>query len=156
MKVRLFFKDIDGEAVPYLWNNERGENPQEGASSRVSSLIDFDMIKGEYRNRARQIKIVEGRAVANALALIDQSESRARSIITQLDNHTWAVGSVLCDGSYDSGIPAITDTRQFGMPVFIDADQELVEALEFEVLIARNEPSAEIIAPAPEYDNSLF
>ena len=156
MNVKLFFKDVDGEAIPYLWNDERGANPQESESAQVSTLIDFEMIKEQHGNRARQITIVDGREAAKAVALLEQSESSGRSIITQLDNCTWAVGSVLGDGSYDSGLPAITDTRQSGFPVFIDADQDLIDELDVDVLIAHTEPSVEIIEPAPEYDNSLF
>lgn len=156
MRAVLMFREIDGEAVPYLWNDDRGENPQLGASSRVSSLDDFNLLKGEYGNRSRQITIVEGRAAAKALALIAQSDASGLSIITQLDNTAWSVGTVLRDGSYDSGLPTITDARERGAPLFIDADEELVAELDLEVLIAHHEPSAELIEPAPEHDALTF
>lgn len=146
MQVKLYFKDIDGDAVPYLWNDEMGVNHQEDGSQRIASRDDMEIARMNCSSRSRSITIIEGRQAAQAFALMAQSEG-GRSIMTHIGHDAWAVGTLHNDGSYDDGIPQITDVRTDGLPVSIDADEDLLMSCDFTVLVALHDPDVEEIAP---------
>ncbi|MEY8802020.1 hypothetical protein AB9K35_17050 [Leisingera sp. XS_AS12] len=146
MQVKLYFKDIDGDAVPYLWNDEMGLNHQEDGSQRIASRNDMEIARMNCSNRSRSITITEGRQAAQTIALMAQGDG-ARSIMTAIGDDNWAVGTLHMDGSYDDGIPKITDLRSYGEEITIEADDDLADACQYVMLAEEHEPNVVEISP---------
>lgn len=146
MQLKLYFKDIDGDAVPYLWDDAMGVNHEEENSQRIASREDMEIARMSCSNRSRSITITEGRQAAQAIALMAQSDG-ATSIMTALGDDNWAVGTLHKDGSYDDGIPKITDLRSYGEEITIDADDDLADACQYVMLAEEHEPNVVEISP---------
>lgn len=151
MRAKLYYKNIQDHAIPYLWNDEMGVNHAESESFHVRSKTDHDIARdaGAW-NRSRSITIVEGRQAAMSLAMIADDTVSGRSIITHLGDDAWSVGTIHLNGEYDSGIPTITDARVFGHVIELDMDEELLRETSYTQLALHAKDVFEEISPRPD------
>ncbi|MCE6957886.1 hypothetical protein LAZ40_02285 [Cereibacter sphaeroides] len=121
MRVELCFKELDcpkgrTDMVPFLV--AEGAIPENCV--HVTSQDDFELQVREVHDgstRCRDILLVTGRDAAMALARLRQEEDAYVSIVTHIADETWAVGTTMFDGSFDSGMPAVMDLRENGTPI---------------------------------------
>ena len=150
MHVKLFFKDMDGDAVPYLWNDAMGDNEQASDSQQIVSRDAFEIARMSCSNRSRTITIVQGRVVAESIAYLAQHNEETMSIMTEIGDGVWAVGSLLLDGSYDDGIPLVTDSRFSGEPITFEVDEDMLADLQVTVLADEFAPNVVEISARPD------
>lgn len=132
MSVQLHLITVDDEEVPILWDPINGDFPDDYGFQQIRTMEDMDIARmAGASNRSRTVTIVESRDAARMLAMMERDNHSSRVAISQLSDAAWVVGSTLRDGSYDSGIPSITDTREFGEEIELDLDEAMLEETGF-------------------------
>lgn len=92
----------------------------------MASLEEFEGLRMIGVNNAeRRISVVGGRPEAETLAAALDEEYY--SIITKVDDETWAVNSVNIAGIYDSGLPLVCDYRHDRTLNFVEGLESFVE-----------------------------
>ncbi len=110
MSNKIYFKynpDVL-DVIPFLWDPDKKDPPSE--AQLVSSKEDFDTLVRfgmGGSSRSRTISIVTGLETAKAIAYQAEANESAVSIITEIGDDIYSVGSTSFDGSYDDGIPLI-------------------------------------------------
>ncbi|WP_411839686.1 hypothetical protein [Paracoccus sp. ME4] len=128
MSVQLHLINVHGEDVPVLWDSAAGDVPDAFEARQIQSMEDMEMARlNGTSNRIRTITIVESRDTARMMAMIEREDHCSQVAITRLADDAWVIGATWCDGSYDSGIPCITDARVNGEHIELDIDESLEE-----------------------------
>lgn len=147
MQVKLLFAEIEGNHVPYLWNDETGANHMADESTKILNMFEFELMRDVgASNRSRRITVIEGRQAAMSIAMLDQERENGLSIITNIGGDSWAVGTIVRDGSYDSGVPQVIDARTYGEPLEIEVEADILEEMYVTTLSAERPSFIEIAA----------
>jgi hypothetical protein len=112
MAIHLYLAELDTvkDSVAFLWDEEKYGAPEKGIRVETPEEYEtqaFSVLGASTRTRA--ITLVDTESAARAVAGMQASENEAETVIIQLDDELFCVGSLMLSGEYDDGIPLITD-----------------------------------------------
>lgn len=121
--IKLGFIQNNGDMIPFLW--PAGQDlPYEAI--QVRDAEDFMLLVRDINGgstRMRSISIVGCHEAAEMIAENFRSEQNGSCVITRITQESWAVGTTFFDGSYDDGIPSITDLRENAEELDLDVEE---------------------------------
>lgn len=121
--IKLGFIQNNGDMTPFLW--PAGRDLPDGAvhicDAEGFMLLVRDINGGS--NRMRSISIVGSREAAEMIAENFRCEYEGSCVISRITQESWAVGTTFFDGSYDDGIPSITDLRENAEELNLDVEE---------------------------------